>query len=648
MPGTSGRSLTPPKTTTISDIQILQLLSSLKHRAEKSSDLSAYYPSFVPVIDQGLFKSRNTQVIYGRNGTGKTHILKCFEEICLHNYEIYRVLPVYFDMRSLDVSRIAPDLKEEDVVEIFFSRFLYGCINRIADFIKSIEDLDARHPNSWSHLKKQVNSSKFRSALKQLRRALDNDRMRERIDGYTKSIRTKNETTRQAEAAAGLSPISMDAKGSAAVSAAASREEFVEMVIKASHFVDFAEVRSGLDALVDALEVDQVVFLIDEWSQIDIDVQPIFAELLRRTIGTSNNISCKIAALKFLTQFTTVVKGRRIGLQPGIDITELADLNHIFTFDLDRRAVRHFLLYILIKHLLEEIAVSIYSDDFYHDGKYLIANVERIFDRLFGHIFESREAFDYFVRASEGNPRDFLAMVAECCATHGAAQLPITLRAVQASVISYFTTTKIANFPESSINSLKLFDEIFMNCLKKKTKIFSVSKPIDAKSEALKDLWAQRIIHLIDNSYEYFDVDATEIRAYAIYAVDYGKILGLRSDKAGGEALEGIVNSAKYFVSGLYDGLTHKAILEHIEKTDSNLSAVSEILGAAPETKSVTDQADVLSPEVLLQKIVEINVDDIVASHTEGHIAEARLGESRRSQSIATINDIDGEKIAPR
>ncbi|MCR5857917.1 hypothetical protein [Mesorhizobium sp. J428] len=598
-----------------SDTEILGLLSSLRHRAEKSSDLSAFFPSFVPVIDLDLLSSRNTQVIYGRNGTGKTHILKCFEEICLHNFAKYRVLPVYFDMRMLDISRISPDLTEEDIVESFFSGFLNGCIEQIATFVKQVENIDERHADTWSHLKSQAVQSKFKAAIKRLRKSLDGQRMRERINGYTKSIRTKNETAKQGDAGIALSAVGADAKLSGSASASTSREEFVELVIKASHFIDFAEIREGLDELVEALQVEQIVILIDEWSQIDTSVQPIFSELLRRTIGTSNRISCKIAALKFLTQFTATVKSRRIGLQPGIDITELADLNHIFTFDLDRRAVRHFLLYILIKHLLEEYALSKYDYDFYYDKKIVIGNVTRIFERLFTHIFESADAFDYFVRASEGNPRDFLAMVAECCATHGAAHLPITLRAVQASVISYFTTTKIANFPDASISSLKLFDSIFMKCLSNKSKIFSVSKDIDAASDALKDLWAQRIIHLIDNNYEYFDVDGLKVRSFAIYAVDYGKILGLRSDKKGGEALDGIVNNARHFVSGLYDGLSHKAILEHIETTDSRLSAVSEILGAAPETKSVTDQVDVLSPEVLYQKIVEINVDSIVSAH---------------------------------
>ncbi|TIM39103.1 MAG: hypothetical protein E5Y55_31940 [Mesorhizobium sp.] len=179
------------------------------------------------------------------------------------------------------------------------------------------------------------------------------------------------------------------------------------MVIKASHFIDFAEIRNCLNNIADILEINQIVILIDEWSQIDIDVQPVFSELMRRTVCTSNKISCKFAALKFLTSFTTTVKRRRIGLQPGIDITELADLNHIFTFDLDRGAVRHFLIFILIKHLLETIGRTLYNYDFEDPQKFLFGSVTGIFDRLFAFIFESRDAFDYFVRESEGNPRDF-------------------------------------------------------------------------------------------------------------------------------------------------------------------------------------------------------------------------------------------------
>lgn len=606
-----------------SDTDILTLLSALKHRAEKSSDLSAYYPSFVPVIDIDLLASRNTQVIYGRNGTGKTHILKCFEELCAHNYTKYPVIPVYFDMRTLNISRIAPNLIEEDIVEIFFKVFINGIIEQIVSFMDNIEKIDSRHSNTWVHAQSSASRSKFKAATKRMRKALDAQRMRERIDGYTKSIRTKTDLNTEIGGGTRLGVGEAEINLNAGASASKSREEFTEFVIKASHFVDFNEINKGLDEVVDALNVDQIVILIDEWSQIDTEIQPIFSELIRRTIGTCNNISCKFASLKFLTHFTSFVKGRRIGLQPGIDITELADLNHIFTFDLDRKAVRHFLLCILVKHLLEEFAVKYYNYDYYYSKKVVIGNIRRIFERIFVHIFESPDAFDYFVRSSEGNPRDFLAMIAECCATHGSAQLPITLRAVQASVISYFTTTKIANFPNSSINSLKLFDRIFSQCLSNKSKIFSVSKEIDEVSDALRDLWAQRIIHLIDNNYEYFDSSNSEIKGYAIYAVDYSKILGLRSDKRGSDALEGIVNDAKHFVSGLYDGLTHKSIIEHISITDSPLSAISEIIGAAPNSAVVTDPVDVISPGVLFQKIVEINVDEIVRSHNDEYSSMA-------------------------
>ncbi|TIM39104.1 MAG: hypothetical protein E5Y55_31945 [Mesorhizobium sp.] len=191
--------------------------------------------------------------------------------------------------------------------------------------------------------------------------------------------------------------------------------------------------------------------------------------------------------------------------------------------------------------------------------------------------------------------------------------MPTGIKAVQATAINYYTNTKVANFNSASKSSLDLFERIFSICLKRKSKIFSVSKVIDEGSSHLKDLWAQRVIHLIDNNYEFFDEEKSEIISFAIYAVDYGKILGLRSGKKGTSTLEGMVDETTALVNGLYDGATHKTILEYIEEKDSDLAAISEILGSTPETEAVTDHIDVLSPELLFTKLLEINVDEIIA-----------------------------------
>jgi hypothetical protein len=403
------------------------------------------------------------------------------------------------------------------------------------------------------------------------------------------------------------------------------------MVIKASHFMDFSEIRGGLSDLTTALEISHITLLLDEWSQLDTDLQPVFAELLRRTVGTCNNVSYKIAALKFLTRFTEQIGEKRIGLQPGVDITELSDLNHIFTFDLDRSAVRSFLMYILLKHLIEELLRNVYNYDFDDPNAFVVAQVDKIFDSLFGHIFESSEAFDYFVRASEGNPRDFLAMIGECCATHGTANLPITLKAVQASAIGYFTNSKMANFNGSESASIRLFEALFQKTLENKSKIFSVSKALDVVSLGIRDLWSQRVIHLIDNDYEYYDVDSGKVHAFALYAIDYGKILGLRSDSAGGDTLAGIVNDTRRLVSGLYDGMSHKAILEHIERENSNLAKVSEIMGSVPDPSAVMEQA-AMSPGQLFSKIKEINVDQIVREFIDGEASSVPSALAQREE----------------
>jgi hypothetical protein len=171
----------------ITDNDYLRMLGALRHRAEKADDLSAYAPSFVAVIDPMLLANRNTQVIFGRNGTGKTHILKCFEEIVIHNVDAHRILPAYFDMRTLDMSRVAPDVREEGLVEAFFSTFLYEIVEKLLRTVDTIAKGSTSYSNFVSSAPVQT---KVRAAAKRLRRAFDRSHMREHIDTYTKSIRT--------------------------------------------------------------------------------------------------------------------------------------------------------------------------------------------------------------------------------------------------------------------------------------------------------------------------------------------------------------------------------------------------------------------------------------------------------------------------
>ncbi|RLQ88312.1 hypothetical protein D8780_08945 [Notoacmeibacter ruber] len=436
--------------------------------------------------------------------------------------------------------------------------------------------------------------------------------MRERIEGYKKTVKRKSDARADAGASSHISSKKFDIDFAISGNASISNEEFTEYVIEASHFIDISEIRLAFNELAESFGVEQIVFLIDEWSQIDRNIQPIFAEMIRRTIGTSNRISCKIGALKYLTSFTSVSSGRRIGLQPGIDITELTDLNHIFTFDLDKESVKSFLLLILLKHFLEAIGREIYEMDFNDPTKFIAAQINAIFDKLFSEVFESEKAFDFFVRTSEGNPRDFLAMIAECCATHGTAQLPISMKAVQASAINYFANTKVSNFDGSSQNSLELFELLFQHCLHEKTKIFSVSTDVDRQSLLLQDLWAQRLIHLIDNNYQYYNDVIGKLESYVIYAIDYGKILSLRASEDGQKVLQKMVDGTGEIIDGLYDGATHRSIMESIENGDPQLAAITKIMSAAPNASDVTDQADILTAESLHEKVISINADGII------------------------------------
>ena len=66
--------------------------------------------------------------------------------------------------------------------------------------------------------------------------------------------------------------------------------------------------------------------LIDEWSEIPIDLQPYLADLIRRTILPVNTMTVKIAAIEHRSDFAIVrARGEYVGIELGVDMA--ADLN---------------------------------------------------------------------------------------------------------------------------------------------------------------------------------------------------------------------------------------------------------------------------------------------------------------------------------
>jgi DNA replication protein DnaC len=66
---------------------LLATLGSFTLRSEGSESDSNNLETFVQLIDFAALATPNTQVIYGRHGTGKTHLFKAFYQNCISEFE---------------------------------------------------------------------------------------------------------------------------------------------------------------------------------------------------------------------------------------------------------------------------------------------------------------------------------------------------------------------------------------------------------------------------------------------------------------------------------------------------------------------------------------------------------------------------------
>ena len=58
--------------------RIRSIIRSLAVRAEQDEPISGHLRNFVRIVDFEKLSSSNTHIIFGRNGTGKTHLFRAY------------------------------------------------------------------------------------------------------------------------------------------------------------------------------------------------------------------------------------------------------------------------------------------------------------------------------------------------------------------------------------------------------------------------------------------------------------------------------------------------------------------------------------------------------------------------------------------
>ncbi len=362
--------------------QLHRALLNLNKRAERASNeiLVSNFVNSEPLFD--LLSTQNNQVIYGRRGTGKTHALKYLAETVGKAGDH----AVYIDLRSIgsnssiysDTSRTLADRASTLIVDVLGA--VYDELLRVAISVIDQVPNPEQVTNRIDDLSSAITAVRITGSVEEEHEAKG---ARSSNVGLTARISGGDKTS--AEIGASLSDTS---KVDTSYRRKSSGSEAIHL--------DFGNINVALSGLILVVNSPRIWLLIDEWSEIPIDLQPFLADLIRRTILPINEITVKIASIEHRSQFNILHDhGEYTGLELGADVSADLNLDDFLVFDNDQGKAVEFFKSLIFKHYQSE------------DSSNEIASPEQ----LIRVAFTQSPVFEEFVRAVEGVPRDALNLI---------------------------------------------------------------------------------------------------------------------------------------------------------------------------------------------------------------------------------------------
>ncbi|CAH1530154.1 conserved hypothetical protein [Vibrio harveyi] len=493
-----------------------EILATMPRRAEKKPD-NYLVDSFVHIGSVfSLFSCLENQIIYGRRGTGKTHLLKYLK----NDVKKSGVACLEIDMRTMGstggmyadgniglterASRLLSDTLcdiREQILDVCYD-------NELCDLSQLIPLLD-EFVEQATHIVIQGNIDKEQSNSKAI------------------------SSTSSAKLSAGISTksnlsASLECSQSVNDSGTVTTRESGQQTLR----IHFGTLSRILKRIVKLMPEGSLLILIDEWSEVPLDLQPYLADMLRRIIFPVPTITVKIAAISHRSRFRIHDEhGASIGLEVSSDASASLNLDHFMVFDSDKEQSVEFFKNLVFKHAKAADRKNIIPSDV---------------DEFISMVFKNKNALEEFARASEGVPRDAINIISQA-AQHQKDQ-KIGVKNIRNAARTWYTTSKSKDI-NSRTEAVGLLEWIISSVIgAKKTRGFLVNS--SATDELIDYLYDSRVIHLVKQG---VSVKAVQGSKYSLYSLDYGcyshlintkdEPQGLISDEAGYISVPKVDNS---------------------------------------------------------------------------------------------------------
>lgn len=472
--------------------QFLKAIYSIARRAD-TVDAESLQKSFVSVGGIGLrIGSPDHQVIFGRRGTGKTHTLKYL----LGSAKVW--LPLYVDLRQIGSNRsIYTDagVPYEGRATTLLVDFLNAVHERLIEVVLAHDE--------------KFDLSTFGPLLDDLSTSISATRV---VGKIRKEVEEQQSQQTQDSAKLGLKlaakpELNLSADAASNKVSAVRTNTLLEGDLE--RYVVFGDVAGALTALAKAAAPSKFVLLIDEWSDVPLELQPYLADLLRKTMIASGFV-LKIAAIEQKCKFAEVAeKGQYVGLQLGADVMADINLDDFMVFDLDESKSVDFFKELLYRHYVSAVTA---------DGDKPEATDS---DRFILEVFTEKRAFEEFVRAVEGVPRDALNLLMK--AASRAADSRISVDTVRLAARDWYRSDKFA-FVEHNETISALLDWIIDQVIRgRKARAFLF--PSNRRDPLIETLFDARLLHILKKN-----ISSKEGgERYDVYKLDYGCYVDLLS-----------------------------------------------------------------------------------------------------------------------
>lgn len=447
-----------------------------------------------------LLRSTDHQVIYGRRGTGKTHALVYLGEDVRSRGDF----AVYVDLRTVG-SNVSIYNDPNLPVSERGTRLLVDTLTYVHDqLVDNVLTLA------------ESNDFDFALALRHLD-DLAQEITTVRVDGeVAQEVRTLRSSSEGTQSDLGLevsTALSVSAGSSRTSARGGEDESRVTARGPARIHVNFGSVSGLLAALVAALPVPRVWVLLDEWSAVPADLQPLLADLFRRCLFPVRGITIKIGAIEQLSRFRiSQPDGGYIGIEVGADAAADVDLDEFMVFGNDPERSKSFFRQLLFQHVRATLVAE------RRDGE-APRNAEQFVSRGFTQV----TAFEELVRAAEGVPRDAINVANLAAQNAGDRQISVPL--IRGAARQWYLRDKeaaVAADPAARDLLHAIQDEVIGS---RRARAFFLEQS-DGDDPLIASLYNARVIHAIRRGVAtYVDPGVR----YDVYAIDYGAYVQLHS-----------------------------------------------------------------------------------------------------------------------